>query len=99
MPTWRNWQTRQTQNLVSSRTCRFDPGRRYNEESEFFSGSFFTVENKTPAKLDAGVFERLFNDGEFFAGFGEGDAPISGYVDAVLDADTDFIRDVNARLQ
>ena len=29
-PAWRNWQTRWTQNPVSSRTCRFDPGRRYS---------------------------------------------------------------------
>ena len=30
LPAWRNWQTRWTQNPVSSRTCRFDPGRRYS---------------------------------------------------------------------
>ena len=30
LPAWRNWQTRWTQNPVSARTCRFDPGRRYS---------------------------------------------------------------------
>ncbi len=29
MPAWRNWQTRWTQNPVTARSCRFDPGRRY----------------------------------------------------------------------
>ena len=32
LPAWRNWQTRWTQNPVSARTCRFDPGRRYSIE-------------------------------------------------------------------
>jgi hypothetical protein len=27
-PVWRNWQTRQTQNLVPARECGFDPLRR-----------------------------------------------------------------------
>ena len=29
LPTWRNWQTRQTQNLVLVRVCGFDPLRRH----------------------------------------------------------------------
>ena len=29
-PMWRNWQTRQTQNLVSVRMCGFDPLRRHH---------------------------------------------------------------------
>ena len=33
LPAWRNWQTRWTQNPVSARTCRFDPGRRYKLHS------------------------------------------------------------------
>jgi hypothetical protein len=30
LPTWRNWQTRQTQNLVLVRVCGFDPLRRHH---------------------------------------------------------------------
>jgi hypothetical protein len=30
LPMWRNWQTRQTQNLVSVRMCGFDPLRRHH---------------------------------------------------------------------
>ncbi len=29
VPAWRNWQTRQTQNLVAARPCGFDPLRRH----------------------------------------------------------------------
>src|ERR1039458_3429345 len=31
LPTWRNWQTRQTQNLVLVRVCGFDPLRRHQD--------------------------------------------------------------------
>jgi hypothetical protein len=30
LPMWRNWQTRQTQNLVLVRVCGFDPLRRHH---------------------------------------------------------------------
>jgi DNA-directed RNA polymerase specialized sigma24 family protein len=30
LPAWRNWQTRQTQNLVLVRVCGFDPLRRHH---------------------------------------------------------------------
>ncbi len=51
MPVWRNWQTRGTQNPVSSRTCRFDPDHRYqktlirrrsNEYYSFRASSFLS---------------------------------------------------------
>ena len=41
LPAWRNWQTRWTQNPVSSRTCRFDPGRRYSNKDKVFEPCFF----------------------------------------------------------
>ena len=41
LPTWRNWQTRQTQNLVLVRVCGFDPLRRHhlNQRLQLFYGS------------------------------------------------------------
>ncbi len=30
---WRNWQTRQTQNLVPERVCGFDPLRRHHPKN------------------------------------------------------------------
>ena len=41
MPAWRNWQTRWTQNPVSARTCRFDPGRRYSNNDKVFEPCLF----------------------------------------------------------
>ena len=41
MPAWRNWQTRWTQNPVSARTCRFDPGRRYSLRDKVFEPCLF----------------------------------------------------------
>ena len=41
MPAWRNWQTRWTQNPVSARTCRFDPGRRYRLKDKIFQSCLF----------------------------------------------------------
>ena len=41
MPAWRNWQTRWTQNPVSARTCRFDPGRRYSNKDKVFESCLF----------------------------------------------------------
>ena len=41
LPAWRNWQTRWTQNPVSARTCRFDPGRRYSNNDEVFEPCLF----------------------------------------------------------
>ena len=41
MPAWRNWQTRWTQNPVSARTCRFDPGRRYRLKDRIFQSCLF----------------------------------------------------------
>src|ERR1017187_8953912 len=35
LPTWRNWQTRQTQNLVLVRVCGFDPLRRHHISPDF----------------------------------------------------------------
>ena len=45
LPAWRNWQTRWTQNPVSARTCRFDPGRRYclSLEKVLIHKAFFDV--------------------------------------------------------
>ncbi len=47
LPAWRNWQTRWTQNPVISRSCRFDPGRRYhnppNVGVSYIRGFFFYV--------------------------------------------------------
>ena len=40
MPAWRNWQTRWTQNPVSARTCRFDPGRRYSNNDKVCTPCF-----------------------------------------------------------
>ena len=34
-PMWRNWQTRQTQNLVPERVCGFDPLRRHHPKISF----------------------------------------------------------------
>ncbi len=34
-PVWRNWQTRQTQNLVSVRMCGFDPLRRHQTNQSY----------------------------------------------------------------
>ncbi len=42
LPAWRNWQTRWTQNPVSARTCRFDPGRRYSIKDKVFGPCLFT---------------------------------------------------------
>ena len=42
MPAWRNWQTRWTQNPVSARTCRFDPGRRYSLKDKVFGPCLFS---------------------------------------------------------
>ena len=41
LPAWRNWQTRWTQNPVSARTCRFDPGRRYSIKDKVFGPCLF----------------------------------------------------------
>ena len=41
MPAWRNWQTRWTQNPVSARTCRFDPGRRYSLKDKVYGPCLF----------------------------------------------------------
>ena len=41
LPAWRNWQTRWTQNPVSARTCRFDPGRRYSIKDKVFEPCLF----------------------------------------------------------
>ena len=41
MPAWRNWQTRWTQNPVSARTCRFDPGRRYSNKDKVLGPCLF----------------------------------------------------------
>ncbi len=37
VPVWRNWQTRQTQNLVSVRMCGFDPLRRHQTSFRIFN--------------------------------------------------------------
>ena len=43
LPAWRNWQTRWTQNPVSARTCRFDPGRRYSMKDKVFRPCLFLL--------------------------------------------------------
>ena len=50
MPAWRNWQTRWTQNPVSARTCRFDPGRRYSLKDKVVNAMELPYSN---AKLEA----------------------------------------------
>ena len=37
LPTWRNWQTRWTQNPVTARSCGFDPLRRHQQTLVFCS--------------------------------------------------------------
>ncbi len=56
LPKWRNRQTRQTQNLVPSRECRFDPGLRHNKKKQIraFLDLFFV--NKTVNSNEKNTF-------------------------------------------
>src|SRR5699024_3077922 len=61
MPVWRNWQTRETQNLVSFGMCRLDPGHWYRKirlndvlevyttvKASFFGSTIYGVGGKDP---------------------------------------------------
>jgi hypothetical protein len=61
MPMWRNWQTRQTQNLVLATVCGFDPLHR---QTGYQSGSAGSHEDDLAA-----VFRGRFRLGALIFGF------------------------------